>query len=697
MSVQAPAVSEFPGCEIGPPAFFTAALIKVASRCNLNCDYCYVYKHADQTWRDQPHFVSEETLVQFARRLDEYVGQHQLTEFCVTYHGGEPLLYGADRLARASQLIRSSVRADCALEFSLQTNGTLLSDEAIDQLEQAGILVSLSIDGPEQANDLHRLDHGGKSTFAATAAAIARLRCRSSAIFRGVIAVIDPRVSPRELFEFFAGLQVPRLDLLVPDATYVRTPPGRNSNRDLYQAWLLQAFDLWYREFPFLPIRWFDAILGSRLGLPSPTDAMGLGSVSLAVIDTDGQYTDHDVFKIVPGGERALRESVATASFDLIADHPVIREHGYRLTLPGLAKECQTCPVVEACGGGSVMHRWHPERHLDAPSVYCRELFSLFEKATSLLTDSLRQSASYSSTKVPLAEFDLVDACDRWRTETERRADARATELGLSRNGASAAAILLYAKNQKRGEHFDGRLGDVRRNWLGTISVQAEEPWLTRPFSDSVRLITDASTIDCALEQVAVATELLRIADPHLPDAMAALISDLIFVDSTAESSDQIFSFSDDSAPNVIYVCPRVSGRPLDVDDLADSLLHEFLHHVLYHLEREGPMLLDHVFPHFPAPWRAGLRPSGGFLHGTFVFAGLSRFWNALAESTHHTRDRDKAADNAAKFRAQAEYGVMSLGQFALLTERGEMLLDQLATLCGMQKARMPAPGAHLI
>ena len=29
-------------------------LLKVHSRCNLACDYCYVYQHADQSWRTRP-------------------------------------------------------------------------------------------------------------------------------------------------------------------------------------------------------------------------------------------------------------------------------------------------------------------------------------------------------------------------------------------------------------------------------------------------------------------------------------------------------------------------------------------------------------------------------------------------------------------------------------------------------------------
>src|ERR671939_380935 len=48
-------------------------LCKVASRCNLDCDYCYMYHHADQSWRDRPRFMSDETVTAFARNLADYV------------------------------------------------------------------------------------------------------------------------------------------------------------------------------------------------------------------------------------------------------------------------------------------------------------------------------------------------------------------------------------------------------------------------------------------------------------------------------------------------------------------------------------------------------------------------------------------------------------------------------------------------
>jgi hypothetical protein len=55
--------------------------------------------------------------------------------------------------------------------------------------------------------------------------------------------------------------------------------------------------------------------------------------------------------------------------------------------------------------------------------------------------------------------------------------------------------------------------------------------------------------------------------------------------------------------------------------------------------------------------------------------------------------DQDKAAENAQRFAKQASYGIQSLRQFALLTSRGESLLNQIVAMLGLNDSRMQAPG----
>lgn len=214
-------------------ARITSFLVKVASRCNLDCDYCYVYHHADQGWRAMPRLLSAEHRTMFADRLAEYVRAQALDRVAVILHGGEPLLAGHDAIVNFARLLRSSVGPAVEVDVGLQTNGLLLTDEVLDAFEAERIAVSLSMDGPREAHDLHRTTRKGRSSFDRVEAALDRLARRPS-VFAGVIAVIDASVQPSSLLGYFASKGVPKVDFLLPDSHHRRPPPGRDADVSLY-------------------------------------------------------------------------------------------------------------------------------------------------------------------------------------------------------------------------------------------------------------------------------------------------------------------------------------------------------------------------------------------------------------------------------------------------------------------------------
>src|SRR5581483_2849972 len=60
------------------PLPFREFIVKVHSRCDLSCDYCYMYEMADQSWRSQPRSMSAETAELTARRIGEHAVAHEL-------------------------------------------------------------------------------------------------------------------------------------------------------------------------------------------------------------------------------------------------------------------------------------------------------------------------------------------------------------------------------------------------------------------------------------------------------------------------------------------------------------------------------------------------------------------------------------------------------------------------------------------
>src|SRR5215472_13774372 len=86
-------------------------VLKVHSRCDLACDHCYVYEHADQSWRAKPRYISPGTADMAAKRIAEHAARHGLPRVYLVLHGGEPLLLGRPRMRALLDTLISRVAA----------------------------------------------------------------------------------------------------------------------------------------------------------------------------------------------------------------------------------------------------------------------------------------------------------------------------------------------------------------------------------------------------------------------------------------------------------------------------------------------------------------------------------------------------------------------------------------------------------
>lgn len=687
-------------------ARLSSFLVKVASRCNLDCDYCYVYHHADQGWRSMPRLLSQEDRDAFAARLAAYVAQASLHHVMVVFHGGEPLLMGGETLALFALQLRAAVGPKVQLDISMQTNGLLLTEDVVTRFAASDVGISLSLDGPKAANDLHRTTRRGRSSHAGTMRALTMLQ-RAPEVFAGVITVIDPRVPGRELLEFFHALQVPRLDFLLPDAHHLRPPPGRLERPDLYERWLIDAFDAWFDDYPSLQVRTFEALLDAAVGLPSHTDAFGFGDVSLITVETDGSYHDLDVLKVVAPGATRLAGTVRDTAIADVAASPRLAAHRAMLRKEGLCETCQTCDVVDVCGGGAVPHRYGSAGFKN-PTIYCREMRALIRHVKSRLATTLAGTASSPSadSREPFtadpadferAEHSFVAVEQLWSSAcTEQGAELRRAlaivEVAGEPGPAAAAGDLLrsgpkldalvhrpgtVAWSRATLAHAAGRpllavdgsplpLDTQYVEWLRsraedpagphTLEVHAGDPWLRRPFGAAICFEDPAVGRDAgALLQEALA--ILGGWRPAVARELRAICHAVQFVRDPAADPDKIVSFSDNAVPGALFVSVMQRGRLIDAYDLADSLLHEYRHQKLYLLERICPVV-EPTQLKVVSPWREDLRPPSGLFHAIFVFVELRRFWKHVrglgvdllrARADHQIDDTDRRLAAALK------------------------------------------------
>ncbi|WP_351232984.1 radical SAM/SPASM protein FxsB, inactivated metallohydrolase extension form [Streptomyces sp. NPDC002133] len=360
----------------GPLVPFREIVLKVHSRCDLACDHCYIYEHADQSWRTRPKTISDEAILQTARRLAEHARDHALPSVSVILHGGEPLLAGPARLRRICEELTQALDGVAALDLRIHTNGLQLSPRYLDLFDEFDVKVGISLDGDKAANDRHRRFADGRSSHPLVIRAVELLaQDRYRHLNLGLLCTIDVANDPVAILDALMELDPPRIDFLLPHATWDEPPPRPDGSPTAYAAWILTVFDRWDRQGRRVPVRLFESVLSTLSGGPSLTESLGLAPTDLVVVETDGTLEQVDSLKSAYEGAAATGFDVFTHSFDEVAAHPGVRAR--QLGLAGVSETCRKCPVVRSCGGGLYTHRYRTGTDFDNTSVYCTDLEAL--------------------------------------------------------------------------------------------------------------------------------------------------------------------------------------------------------------------------------------------------------------------------------------------------------------------------------
>jgi uncharacterized protein len=351
-------------------------LVKVATRCNIDCSYCYWFR--DAAVYDKPKLMSDEVLQRLLQRIEEHVAKHSLVDFPIILHGGEPLLWGTEnfhRIAEACDAI--SARTGCEIPIAVTTNGLLIDEEWLNCFEDRNISVAISLDGPAHIHDIHRRTFQDTGTHAGVERAARMLVSRDIGV--SALAVCNPAYRPKQYVEFFAECGIANYDIMIPDATVDETPPS-------IAAFYGGLFDLWLeanRSKPTVNIRIIGDMISALLGNNAPTEGVGHKPVELCTVMTDGSVEAHDVLRIAGEGSTRTMFNIFEHAIDDVRNEP--RWKAARDASINLCEKCQQCKFMNACGGGYLPHRFSKKNSYDNPSVYCDDLYSMFENMQSVL------------------------------------------------------------------------------------------------------------------------------------------------------------------------------------------------------------------------------------------------------------------------------------------------------------------------
>ncbi|MGW7418872.1 FxsB family cyclophane-forming radical SAM/SPASM peptide maturase [Streptomyces sp. NPDC054813] len=362
---------------------FDQFVVKLHSRCNLACDYCYIFEMQDTGWRRRPRTMPVAVRDRVVHRIAEHVRRHGLSRIRVILHGGEPLLAGPSVIDEFAAEVRRTVGATGAcVELAVQTNGTLLTEAMMEVLLRHDIRVGISLDGDERAHDRHRRrrgENGGarQGSHAQVAAALARLGSPPhQRLFGGLLCTVDLANPPLDTYEALLAHHPPAIDFLLPHGTWDSPPTGAGKTGAPYGDWLCTVFDRWEDTGRPVGVRLFESVIAMcRDHTGSSAEALGTLPAAVAVVETDGALVWSDSLNVVADGASHTGANVFSHSFDGVLALPGAPEHG----IGSLCPTCRSCALVEICGGGLRAHRYGRGQEFANPSVYCLDLTRLIQ------------------------------------------------------------------------------------------------------------------------------------------------------------------------------------------------------------------------------------------------------------------------------------------------------------------------------
>ena len=146
----------------------SAVYFNPTERCNLNCTYCYI----PEPMRSGGRHMSRKRLLDALGRLHDYFRRTMPRGAMpqIVFHGAEPMLNREAVFAGIEQYGK-------CFRFGIQTNGTLLDDEAVVFLTARGVSIGLSLDAPTAAAaGRTRKNWAGTGVFRQVREAMERLR-----------------------------------------------------------------------------------------------------------------------------------------------------------------------------------------------------------------------------------------------------------------------------------------------------------------------------------------------------------------------------------------------------------------------------------------------------------------------------------------------------------------------------------------
>ncbi len=335
--------------------------------CNLHCTYCYYLEKKHLSAEGKGVCVMSDDMLETYIR--QYIESQRMPEVSFTWHGGEPLMRPLSFYRRALSLQHYYGRG-MHIENSIQTNGTLLTDEWCAFFRENNFLVGISIDGPQPVHDAFRRGRRGQPSFRQVMKGIELLQ-KHGVEWNAMAVVNSINVGqPIEFYRFFKEIGCRYLQF-TPVVERTRREGGSmrlaavDDTEDCQLAafsvdgpswgrFLCGVFDQWVRhDVGEIFVQMFDSTLANWMGVTPGLCTLAAECGHAGVLEANGDVyaCDHFVFPAYRLGN--------IRSHTLVEMMYSPRQQAFgRAKHEALPGQCRSCDYLFACHGECPRNRF---------------------------------------------------------------------------------------------------------------------------------------------------------------------------------------------------------------------------------------------------------------------------------------------------------------------------------------------------
>jgi len=345
----------------------------IGPKCNLNCEYCFYLEKQALFEADERYRMRDEVLSAF---IKNYITSQPTPVVEFVWQGGEPTLLEIDFFKRVIELQKPFARQK-TIRNSLQTNGTLLTNEWCAFLKKNNFRVGISLDGPKDIHDHYRCDRKGRGTFDRVMQGLRLLQKHK--IEYNVLASVahETATRPHDVYHFLRdeGVEFIQFTPIVermPDSCSIQQgmrlacPASLDKEEpqtevtswtvvpEEYGDFLIAIYEEWVRnDVGKVFVMNFEWALNAWIGNPSPVCIHAEQCGQSVVLEHNGDVyaCDHCVYPQYKLG------NILTDNLLLMVEKSV--QSGFGITKEtALPQWCRECEVLAACRGGCPKHRF---------------------------------------------------------------------------------------------------------------------------------------------------------------------------------------------------------------------------------------------------------------------------------------------------------------------------------------------------